>query len=71
LNEINLRQFQEELDRLTKELTKPTFISIREDSTSFISKISVHASGQIEESRLKAHIYYNTKWIQKGVTIVG
>jgi glutaredoxin len=44
-NEINLRQFQEELSRLTKELTKPLNISIREDSISFINKISVHVSG--------------------------
>jgi Rad3-related DNA helicase len=43
-NEVNLRQFQEELDRLTKELTKPTIISIREDSTSLINKISVRVS---------------------------
>jgi hypothetical protein len=43
-NEINLRQFQEELNRLTKELTKPSNISIREDSISFINKISVHIS---------------------------
>jgi hypothetical protein len=46
-NEINLHQFQEELQRLTKELAKPTTISIREDSPSFINKISVHTSGQI------------------------
>jgi hypothetical protein len=43
-NEINLRQFQEELDRLTKELVKPTSISIREDPTSLINKVSVHMS---------------------------
>jgi hypothetical protein len=40
-NEINLSQFQEELSRLTKELTSPSTVSIREDSTSFINKISV------------------------------
>jgi hypothetical protein len=44
-NEINLRQFQKELNQLTNELTKPSNISIGEDSTSFISKISVHISG--------------------------
>jgi hypothetical protein len=44
-NEINLRQFQEKMDRLTAELTKPTSISIREDSTSLINKVSVHVSG--------------------------
>ncbi len=43
-NEINLRQFQEELAKLKKELTKPSNISIREDSTSFIKKISVYVS---------------------------
>jgi len=45
-NEINLRQFQEELDKLTKELTKPSNISIREDSTPFISKIYVEVSSK-------------------------
>ena len=43
-NEIDLRQFQAKLDRLTEELGKPSDISIREDSTSFISQISVHVS---------------------------
>jgi hypothetical protein len=46
-NEINLRQFQEELDKLTKELTKPSNISIRQDSTPFISKISVEISSNV------------------------
>jgi hypothetical protein len=45
VNEISLLQFQEELERLTKELTKPRNISIREDSTSFINKIYVDVSG--------------------------
>jgi len=45
-NEINLHQFQEQLDRLTEELSKPSNISIREDSTQFINKISVHMSGK-------------------------
>jgi hypothetical protein len=44
-NEINLRLFQEELDKLTNTLIKLSNISIREDSTSFINKISVHMSG--------------------------
>jgi hypothetical protein len=41
VNEISLHQYQEELERLIKELTKPRNISIREDSTSFINKIHV------------------------------
>jgi tRNA uridine 5-carbamoylmethylation protein Kti12 len=45
-NEINLRQFEEELKRLTKELTKPSNIAIRQDSTPFISNISVDVSGK-------------------------
>jgi len=45
-NEINLRLFQEELDKLTNTLIKPSNISIREESTSFINKISVHVSGK-------------------------
>ncbi len=44
-NEINLHQFQEELTRLTTELTKPPIISIRQDSSSFINKIYVDVSG--------------------------
>ena len=40
-NEINLRQYQEELEQLTKELTKPSNVSIRENSTRLIGKISV------------------------------
>jgi hypothetical protein len=46
-NEINLRQFQEELKQLTKELNKPSHISIREDSKPFISKISIDVSGKL------------------------
>jgi DNA-binding PucR family transcriptional regulator len=44
-NEINLRQFLQELERLTNQLSKSSNVSIREDATSFISKISVHVSG--------------------------
>jgi chromosome condensin MukBEF ATPase and DNA-binding subunit MukB len=40
-NEINLHQFQQELERLTNQLSKSSNVSIREDATSFISKISV------------------------------
>jgi len=43
-NEINLCQFQEELNRLTEALNKPSTVSIREDSTPFINKISVEIS---------------------------
>ena len=45
-NEINLCLFREELQRLTEELLQPTTISLREDSTSFINRISVHVSSQ-------------------------
>jgi hypothetical protein len=45
-NETNLRQYQEELERLTKAFTKPSNISIREDSTSVIKKISVNVSSK-------------------------
>jgi chromosome condensin MukBEF ATPase and DNA-binding subunit MukB len=45
-NEINLRQYQEELSRLTKELSKLSNISIREDSKSFINKIALTVSGK-------------------------
>ena len=43
-NEINLRHFQEQLKQLTDELTKPSNISIRNGSESFISKIFVDVS---------------------------
>ena len=43
-NEINLRQFHDELDKLTKELNTPSNIFIREETTSFISKISVQVT---------------------------
>jgi hypothetical protein len=43
-NELNLRQFQEKLNQLTKELSKPSNISIEEDSVLSINKISVHVS---------------------------
>lgn len=46
-NEINLGMFQDQLTKLTEELTKPCNIIIQEDSTSFISRISVHLSNNI------------------------
>jgi len=46
-NEINLCQFREELNRLTEQLTKPLNISIQEDSSSFISQISIVRSGEL------------------------
>ena len=46
-NEINLRQFREELNRLTEQLTKPLNISIQEDPSSFISQISIVRSGEL------------------------
>jgi predicted nuclease with TOPRIM domain len=45
-NEIHLQQFQQELNRLTKELTESSNISIEEDSTTFISRISINVSGK-------------------------
>jgi sugar lactone lactonase YvrE len=60
-NEINLGQFERELNKLTKELSEGSKISIREDSTYFISKIFVHVSEN----------YHRINWIQNGVTIAG
>jgi len=40
-NEIHLRRFREELARLTTELSKTPYISIKEDSISLINKICV------------------------------
>jgi hypothetical protein len=45
-NEINLRHFDEELNRLTRELIKPSNISIREDSAPLIKKISLNISSK-------------------------
>ena len=41
VNEIVLNQFKQKLKQLEEELAKPPHISIREESSSFISKISV------------------------------
>ena len=55
-NESDLRQFQEQLDKLTEELQRPSTISIREDSTSFITKIHVEVSSKCSVSILTAAI---------------
>ena len=60
-NEIDLQHFQEELDKLTIELNKPTSIRIREEQTTFITKIYVNTMNFDED----------TKWIQNGITIAG
>jgi hypothetical protein len=44
-NEIDLRQFQEKIHKLIRELAKLSTVSIRQGSTSFINKIYVHVSG--------------------------
>ena len=41
VNEIVLNQFKQKLKQLEEELAKPPHISIREESSSFVSKISV------------------------------
>ncbi len=43
-NEIDLRQFQEELDKLKEKLIQPSNISVREDPTPFISRICIDVS---------------------------
>jgi hypothetical protein len=49
-NEINLLRFQEELERMTAELSKQSNISIGYDSSSFINKIYVNVSSKTEYS---------------------
>lgn len=49
-NEIDLRRFQEELDRLTEELKEPSNIFLREDSAPLIGIISVHMSDNCRAS---------------------
>ena len=43
-NEIDLEKFKIKLEKLAKELNEPTNLSIRQDSESFINKISVNIS---------------------------
>ena len=43
-NELDLNQFKIKLEELAKELDQPSNVSIRQDSTLFINKISVIAS---------------------------
>ena len=43
-NEIDLNQFKIKLEELAKELDQPSNISIQQDSTAFINKISVIVS---------------------------
>jgi hypothetical protein len=43
-NEIHLNQFKQKLTQLAKELDKPSNISLEQDSTSLINKISVVVS---------------------------
>lgn len=45
-NEISLRHFQNELDRLTRALEESLTISVEEDPTLFITKIFVDTSGR-------------------------
>jgi hypothetical protein len=45
-NEIALRQFDEQLKLLTKELTNPPHISIKNDSQPLINKISIDVSSK-------------------------
>jgi hypothetical protein len=45
-NETAVRHFDEELKLLTNELTKPSHISIQENSQPLINKISVEVSGK-------------------------
>jgi chromosome segregation ATPase len=45
-NEIDLNQFKQKLTQLSKELDKPTNVSIHQDSASLINKISVVVSSR-------------------------
>ncbi|CAF3431842.1 unnamed protein product [Rotaria sp. Silwood1] len=66
--ETNISQWQQELYRLKKELTNPSNITLRQDSTSLVQKIFVHMkTTQLYVPNISA----NTKWIQKGITAAG
>jgi hypothetical protein len=45
-NEIHLKEFKEKLRQLEEQLNKPSNISIRQDSSSFIKKIYVLTAGK-------------------------
>ena len=49
-NETDLRQFQEELVRLTKALAKPPNVSIRQDSSPFIARIYIDVTSDSDKS---------------------
>ena len=60
-NEINLSEYQEKIDQLNNELIKPSDISIREDSISFINKICVHVSSEFIISTSVGIKYFSAK----------
>ena len=57
VNEIVLNQFKQKLKQLEEELATPPHISIREESSSFVSKISVI----ISSGKCVNHIQINQK----------
>ncbi|CAF0858272.1 unnamed protein product [Rotaria sordida] len=66
--EIDINQWQEELYRLKKELTNPSNIIFRQDSTPLVHKIFVHMK---TTPLYVPNISINTKWIQNGSTVAG
>ncbi|CAF1445382.1 unnamed protein product [Adineta ricciae] len=68
INETILQKYEDALKQLTKELNKLRNISIREEISSFITKISVVTlSPQLSIPTVPN----DAKWMQKGITLVG
>ena len=58
LMKLIYNNFKQKLTQLTKELDKPSNISIQQDSTSFINKISVVVSSR----KFVYHIYFHVRF---------
>ncbi|CAF1168703.1 unnamed protein product [Adineta steineri] len=68
-NEVDLQQFNQKLKQLAEKLDKLCNVSIQQDPTPLIHKISVVVSpAKITSSK---SIQNNTKWEQNGFTIAG
>jgi chromosome segregation ATPase len=55
-NETDLHHFQEELIRLTKALAKPSNVSIRQDSTPLIARISIDVTSASNRSNARKYV---------------
>ena len=76
-NELDLNDLKEKLDILRKDLQQPANISIREQPTSFLNKISLLIplhKGKHKKANAPFHTfghYLDTQWKQSAMTIAG